>query len=590
MIKGPGRRHRVRATSGMRKGLRFVAAPYWRVLALMASVSFLGGTFEALFLVLVTRTAFAVTDGAEQVGILAGWSIGINRALMLGVLLVLVRMGLAAFVVWQSARVSSAAVARIRRRLAGAFLGSAWEVQQTQQAGSLQELVSGFSNRAQGVIGGLNGLLVAISNLVAMLGLATLVDPLGATVMFVSVLAFSTVLRPLRAAVRRRAVASNEATLQMATTVSETSQLGMELHIFHVQGSAAERLDDRIEAVQIKTRRLSMLSSMTSTIYSGLTFFALLGALGAVLLSNTTNLTSVGAVMLVMLRSLSYGQAAQSSFVGLSNDMPAVDKVIERLEYFDNGKRHDGGKPVGSVGQLVVDNITFAYEGDEPALHNVSFTIEPNEIIGVVGPSGGGKSTLVQLLLALRDPQEGQICADGRDTREFDKAEWARKVTLVPQAANLIAGSIADNIRFLRADISDEQVEQAARLAYLHEDIMGFPERYKRPVGEQGGHLSGGQQQRLCIARALVGKPDLLLLDEPTSALDVKSEHLIRTTLLELREQMTLVIIAHRLSTLDICDRIMVIQDGRLVGFDTPSALESSNDFYREALQLSGLR
>ena len=133
-------------------------------------------------------------------------------------------------------------------------------------------------------------------------------------------------------------------------------------------------------------------------------------------------------------------------------------------------------------------------------------------------------------------------------------------------------------------------MEQAARLAYLHEDIMGFPERYKRPVGEQGGHLSGGQQQRLCIARALVGKPDLLLLDEPTSALDVKSEHLIRTTLLELREQMTLVIIAHRLSTLDICDRIMVIQDGRLVGFDTPSALESSNDFYREALQLSGLR
>lgn len=590
MIKVPCRRHRAGATSGIREGARFVAAPYWRALAVMTSASFIGGTIEALFLVLVTRTAFAVTDGAEQVGILAGWSMGINQALMLGALFVLARMCLAAFAVWQSARVSSAAVARIRRRLAAAFLDSAWEVQQTQQAGSLQELVGGFSSRAEGVIAGLNGLLVAISNLVAMLGLAVLVDPLGATVMFVSVLAFSTVLHPLRAAVRRRAVASNEATLRMATTLSETSQLGMELHVFHVQGSAAERLDDRIAAVQIRTRRLAMLSSMTSTIYSGLTFFALLGALGAVSLSDTTNLTSVGAVMLVMLRSLSYGQAAQSSYVGLSNSIPAVDKVIERLECFDNGKRHDGGAPVGSVGQLVVDNITFAYEGDEPALQNVSFTIEPNEIIGVVGPSGGGKSTLVQVLLALRDPQEGQILADGRNTRDFDKAEWARKVTFVPQAAHLIAGSIADNIRFLRADISDEEVEQAARLAYLHEDIIGFPERYNRPVGEQGGHLSGGQQQRLCIARALVEEPDLLLLDEPTSALDVKSEHLIRTTLMEIKEQMTIVIIAHRLSTLDICDRIMVIQDGRLVGFDTPNALESSNDFYREALQLSGLR
>jgi ATP-binding cassette, subfamily B, bacterial len=211
-------------------------------------------------------------------------------------------------------------------------------------------------------------------------------------------------------------------------------------------------------------------------------------------------------------------------------------------------------------------------------------------VIGVVGPSGGGKSTLVQLLLNLRDPQEGQILADGRDISQFDKAEWARKVTFVPQAAHLIAGSIADNIRFLRDDVTDEQVEQAARLAYLHDDVMGFPERYERPVGEQGGHLSGGQQQRLCIARALVEQPDVLILDEPTSALDVKSEHLIRTTLLELKQRMTVIIIAHRLSTLDICDRIMVIRDGRLVGFDTPERLEQSDEFFREALQLSGLR
>jgi ATP-binding cassette subfamily B protein len=291
-----------------------------------------------------------------------------------------------------------------------------------------------------------------------------------------------------------------------------------------------------------------------------------------------------------MLRSLSYGQAIQSAYLGLSSSAPAIDQVVERLEYFENGKRHDGGKQVGRVGPIVVDQITFAYAGNEAALRDVSFAIEPSEVIGIVGPSGGGKSTLVQLLLGLRDPQEGQVLADGRDIREFDKAEWARKVTFVPQAAHLIAGSIADNIRFLRDDVSDDQVEQAARLAHLHDDVMGFPERYDRPVGEQGGHLSGGQQQRLCIARALVEQPDVLILDEPTSALDVKSEHLIRTTLLDLKQRMTVIIIAHRLSTLDICDRIMVIQDGRLVGFDTPARLEESDDFYREALQLSGLR
>ena len=133
-------------------------------------------------------------------------------------------------------------------------------------------------------------------------------------------------------------------------------------------------------------------------------------------------------------------------------------------------------------------------------------------------------------------------------------------------------------------------MERAARLAHLHDDIAGFPEGYERQVGEHGGHLSGGQQQRLCIARALVEAPDVLILDEPTSALDVRSEHLIRSTLLGLRAQMTIIVIAHRLSTLDICDRIMVIQAGQLRGFDAPKRLEETSEFYREALRLSRLR
>ncbi len=237
-----------------------------------------------------------------------------------------------------------------------------------------------------------------------------------------------------------------------------------------------------------------------------------------------------------------------------------------------------------------MNDLSFSYTQGQPVLRGVSFTIPRREIVGVVGPSGGGKSTLVQLLLGLRDPDAGSIQADGREVSSFAKAEWARKVTFVPQAAHLIAGTIADNIQFLREGVGREDIERAARLAHLHDDITAFPEGYERQVGEHGGHLSGGQQQRLCIARALVEQPDVLILDEPTSALDVRSEHLIRTTLLGLKERMTVVVIAHRLSTLDICDRIMVIQDGELRGFDTPQNLERSSEFYREALVLSGLR
>jgi ABC-type multidrug transport system fused ATPase/permease subunit len=234
--------------------------------------------------------------------------------------------------------------------------------------------------------------------------------------------------------------------------------------------------------------------------------------------------------------------------------------------------------------------VSFAYDPGRDVLRDISFTIAPREIVGIVGPSGSGKSTLVQLLLGLRDPARGRVLADGRDLRDLVGAELARRITFVPQAPHLIAGTISENIRFLRDDVTQEDVERAARLAHLHDEIAAFPEGYERQVGEHGGHLSGGQQQRLCIARALVEDPDVLIMDEPTSALDVRSEHLIRSTLLELKERMTVVVIAHRLSTLDICDRIMVIQDGEMKGFDTPAALERSSDFYREALVLSGMR
>jgi ABC-type multidrug transport system fused ATPase/permease subunit len=154
----------------------------------------------------------------------------------------------------------------------------------------------------------------------------------------------------------------------------------------------------------------------------------------------------------------------------------------------------------------------------------------------------------------------------------------------------LVAGTVADNIRFFRDGITQQQIEHAARLANLHDDVMRWPEGYDREVGERGSHLSGGQQQRLVIARALVEEPDVFILDEPTSSLDVRSEQLIRTTLDSLRDRMTIIIIAHRLSTLDICDRIMVLIDGQLKAFDSPDSLEASNDFYREALVISGMR
>jgi ABC-type multidrug transport system fused ATPase/permease subunit len=210
--------------------------------------------------------------------------------------------------------------------------------------------------------------------------------------------------------------------------------------------------------------------------------------------------------------------------------------------------------------------------------------------VGIVGPSGAGKSTLIQLLLRLREPTEGVMTVDARDARRLSLDDWYRHVAFVPQEPHLFAGTVADNVAFFRPEVDAADIQRAAKLAHLHDDVMSWPRGYDTMVGERGGQLSGGQRQRLCIARALVESPDMMVLDEPTSALDVRSESLIRETIADLAPSTTVFVIAHRLSTLAVCDRIMVILDGVLEGFDEPEQLEASNPFYREALRLSGMR
>lgn len=578
------------AASSVRPAVDFVTCGYKRRLTLMAGFAFLGGVAEALFLITATRAAFAITDGSDRIGIVAGWYLSVLGALLLALGLVLARVALAGLASWQSAGVASSVMAKVRHRLARAFLNASWPVQQQQRGGSLQELLSGYSHQASSLMSAVNQGLVSAANLVALLGLAVAVDPLGALVLVVSVTVLGSLLRPLRRAVRRRSQRNAEASMGLATAVNDISALGLEVHVFHVQDAAAAHIGEHIERARRRYRSFLFAAGLSTPAYVGLAYLAVIGALSLVAISATANLTSLGAAMLVMLRSLSYGQALQGAYVSVSSSAPPIDELLRQLEVLESGRRQEGDRTVESVGGLAAENVSFGYTAGQEVLHGISFAIRPKEIVGIVGPSGGGKSTLVQLLLGLREPGGGRILADGLDLRSVDRARWARKVTFVPQEPHLLVGTVADNIRFLRDGVSQDDVEGAAKLAHLHDEIVGHPDGYERLIGDRGGDISGGQRQRLCIARALVEQPDVIILDEPTSALDVRSEHLIRSGLETLRDRMTVIVIAHRLSTLDICDRIMVIQDGRLVAFDEPAKLEQHSAFYREALHLSGLR
>jgi ABC-type multidrug transport system fused ATPase/permease subunit len=200
-----------------------------------------------------------------------------------------------------------------------------------------------------------------------------------------------------------------------------------------------------------------------------------------------------------------------------------------------------------------------------PALHEVSFSVEKDRMVALVGSSGAGKSTIVNLLLRLYDATDGAILIDGVDLREYRIRDWRSRIGVVSQNAFILHESVRDNIAFGRLDASEEEIIAAAEEANAHEFITRLENGYDTVVGDDGYRLSGGQRQRLAIARAIVRRPDLLILDEATSDLDSASERQIQNALMSLRHRQTILAIAHRLSTIVMADEIIVLEEGQII-------------------------
>ena len=234
-------------------------------------------------------------------------------------------------------------------------------------------------------------------------------------------------------------------------------------------------------------------------------------------------------------------------------------------------------------GSLVFDHVTFTYPTDtEPMLKDISFEVKPGEMIGVVGATGAGKSTLAQLIPRLFDPQEGSIKIGGKDLRDINEASLRKNVSIVLQKAILFKGTIADNLRQGKQNASLPELEQAARIAQASEFINRMEDTYNSQVEERGNNFSGGQKQRISIARGVVSNPNILILDDSTSALDAKSEKLVQEALNKDLKGTTTIIIAQKISSVVHADKILVLDQGRLIGQGRHADLVATNDVYRE--------
>ena len=234
-------------------------------------------------------------------------------------------------------------------------------------------------------------------------------------------------------------------------------------------------------------------------------------------------------------------------------------------------------------GSLSFEHVTFFYPNDdEPMLKDISFEVEPGQMIGVVGATGAGKSTLAQLIPRLFDPQEGSVKIGGRDLRELSQGTLRKNVSIVLQRAILFSGTIADNLRQGKLNASLPEMERAARIAQASEFISRMEESFDSAVEERGSNFSGGQKQRMSIARGVVNNPNILILDDSTSALDAKSEKLVQEALNKELQGTTTIIIAQKISSVVHADKILVLDQGRLIGQGTHAELVATNDVYRE--------
>jgi ABC-type multidrug transport system fused ATPase/permease subunit len=557
----------------------------WRRPALLAALSAVIGLAEAVMLAIVAQVAATLATRRNAVEAHLGVGsvhVSIRALLIAGGALAALRLVLLVPVSSLAARITADSQAMMRQRLVQTFLRASWAVKSTDREGRFQELMTNQVGAATTGVVQVTYALTYLFSFVVLVVSALLVSPEAAAVVVAACVLLFAALRPLSRSGTRAAQALSATLLEHAGGVSEATRLAEETQVFGVTAAQDTRVQQLIEQARQLFFRTQFNLRIVPNLYQSAVFLLLFGGLALIYAVDRGGLASLGVVVLLLVRAGTYGNMAQNAYQSVKQARPFIERLEAATERYEDAASPAGSEPFEALEVLAFHDVSYSYDERTPTLTDVTFEVKAGETIGVIGPSGAGKSTLAQLLLRLREPDAGQYLVNGVPAHSLRWEDWARLVAYVPQTPQLIYASVADNIRYYR-DVAQNEVERAAELAGIHRDILGWSDGYDTIVGPRAAAVSVGQAQRICLARALVLRPRILVLDEPTSALDPTSERLIQASLTALRGSLTLFLIAHRLSTLDICDRVIVLLDGRLDAVEEFETLEVRNAYYRSA-------
>jgi ATP-binding cassette subfamily B protein len=445
-----------------------------------------------------------------------------------------------------------------------------------------QSFIAGSASTA------LNIIITAVArDLMTVIGLILVMvsqDPLMSLVALVSVPAAALGVRSI--GLRMRKIMANEfhGAMAMMESLQETAQGIRIVKAFTLEPFMRQRQGDAIDSFQRAANRLSRVGSRTSPLMESLGGFAIAGVVlygGLRVIVGGRDPGSLFSFITSVLMMYEPMKRLAKVHVDLNSALFGVGMLYDFLDAGDH-EADEAGLPELEVteGRLKFRDVTFGYRPEEPVLRGVDFVAEPGETTALVGRSGGGKSTIMSLILRFWDIGGGEIVIDGQNIARVRRASLRRQVAYVSQDNYLFKGSMRDNIAMGRPGASDEEIVAAAKAAYAHDFIMGFERGYDSPCGEQGLQLSGGQRQRIAIARAFLKDAPIILLDEATSALDSESEQAVQKALRTLCQGRTTIVIAHRLSTVVNADAICLIEEGRVVERGRHSELMAKGGAY----------
>lgn len=569
--------------------IRYILSTMPLATAGLVVASVAAGLAEAGVLAVLAETALLIAKHQSHLATTVGpvrLRASVAAVLALGVGLALVRIALGFITSFIPAWISTSMQATLRSDLFEAFTTASWDVQSREREGHFQELITNHINEATQAYAVAATLITAFLTFLVLVISAVALSPFAALGIILVAGTLAAVLRPLGSLGRRRAAALSEGWLAYAGGVNEAVRVAEEARVFGAEAHQRERLDAFIASFRRPNLHVNWLMSLVSSVYQGLIYLLLVVSLLGLYFAAPANLGALGVIVLMLVRSGSYGQQVQTGLQRLRQSQPYVDRLKASARTYRESAPRPGFRPLGTLEKLEFRDVSFSYHRGASALKRLNLEVTGGETIGIVGPSGAGKSTIVQVLLGLRAPTSGEYLINGTSASAYTRESWRKAFAYVPQESRLLHASVTENIRFFR-DIPADAIRRAAIDAGIHDDVMRWGAGYDTIIGPRADAISGGQQQRICLARALAADPAVLILDEPTSALDPLAEQVIQDSLKRLRTDLTLFIVAHRMSTLEICERVLVIVDGEIEAFGSVAELLSSDGYYRSALTAS---